>query len=433
MADYPGQIRPVTLILILLLLSLTPIVSIRAEDGGWDWSGQAGLQYDLISNDYYLRTVDTLGLTPDSLLELKSMTDRIDERGGFVRFDLSNKSPLDLRLSNRLYLTNSKVRATVGLGAGWGAFQLSTNTEFKSYNDTLDFSLYKSQFRNSSRLSVELFSGERNSLELSQEMEYLGYQQSDPTITGYYQSESRVRYSQRLGQFADLDLTLRLDVRNSYDSSELNFTRMVGDFDFDKVSASGYLSTALYFERRDYAAPGAKDDYFYVSPTFTLDQSLSDQLSIAPKAEFHLYRYSEENFVTFSNRRFVVELKLNYHYQLLSTFSIGIGGERFRAIDGEYSSQDYRALNLIVGYETYASKRLTLSFDSRLGRRKYSSTDNEFYTDYNFVQFDLLADLLLLQGLRLSVIGGTDYEYHSSKESDSFVHMLSTTLTYEIK
>ncbi len=361
------------------------------------------------------------------------MTDKIDERGGFVRLDLKNKSPLSLRVSNRLYLTNSKLRALIDLNAGWGALQLSTSTEFKSYNDTADFSLYKSQFRNSSRLAAELLSGENNSLELSQEMEYMGYHQPDPTITGYYQSESRIKYSQRLGQFADLGLALRLDLRNSYDSSELNFTRMVGDFNFDKVGSNGYLSSDLYIERRDYAAPGAKDDYFYISPTFTLDQSISNQLSIAPKAEFHLYNYSEENFVTFSNRRFVVEVKLKYHYQLLSTFSIGIGGERFRAIDSEYASQDYRSLNMIAGYETYASAWLTLSIDSHLGRRKYLSTDNEFYTDYTFVQFDLLADLLLWRGLRLSIIGGTDYEYHSSQESDSFVHMLSTTLTYEIK
>jgi hypothetical protein len=51
----------------------------------------------------------------------------------------------------------------------------------------------------------------------------------------------------------------------------------------------------------------------------------------------------------------------------------------------------------------------------------------------NCFPFDLLFDLSLTKGLRLSLIAGTDLEYHADQEDNVFLHLLSTTLTYKIR
>jgi hypothetical protein len=222
-------------------------------------------------------------------------------------------------------------------------------------------------------------------------------------------------------------------VRENYDSAQLDFTRLVVDLDFNRFGSSGCLSPGLCLERRNYSLPDSEDDYLYLSPVFVMDQSLSELLSLAPELELHYYSYDAENFVTFSNVRLEGNLKLKYHYQLLSSLSVGVGGEMFRATDDEFSDQDYSSIQLMMGFETFSTEHLTLTVDAFLGSRDYLSTDEAFYTDYDFVRLDLLADLKITKSLRLSLLGGTDFEYHAEKEDDVFVYLLSGTLTYRIQ
>ncbi len=417
--------------LLLAICLLGPTTATFAE--GWDLRAKLGLNYDLISHDYYLRTIDTLGLTPDSLLELNSYNDLIDEQGGWMRVELERQGPLELTFGGRLYLTNEKIRSVFDVDARWQSLRFLSSTELKSYNDSEDFSLYRRQLRNSSRLGLVLWSDPRNYLEASQEVEYTDYSEAEPTITGYSQSESRLRFRRQFSDFSELDLALRLDLRNNLDSAELDFKRLVGDFGFTHIAREGYYSGELYFERRDYALPDSEDDYFYLSPEIQFDRVLTGSLNIAPEVRLHYYNYDQEDYATFSHLRFEGELLLKYHYRLLSSFNFGVGTEYFAAGDGNYADQDYGAWQLLAGYETYSSSWLTLTADAAVGRRNYGISEDEYYTDYDFIQLDLLVDLALTKQLRLSLIAGTDLEYHADQEDNVFLHLLSTTLTYKIR
>lgn len=419
--------RVVGPLFLLLLLTAT----LHAEE--WNLGVKAGLSYDYISNDYYLRTIDTLGLTPDSLLELRTISDRIDEQGGWLRLELKHDGPLEFNVAGRLYMTNEKFRSAIDLSANWASLKFLNSTELKSYNNTDDFSLYQRQVRSSSRLGVALMDNEQRYLELSQEVEYTGYSEADPSVTGYYQSESRLRFRQQLGPFSEVDATLRLDLRNNYDSTELDFNRWVGDFGVTHIGSEGYYSSTLYLERRSYRLPDSDDNYTYLSPELSMDRTLVGPINIVPDFKLHYYHYDQENYATFSNLRFEGQLELKYQYQFLSAFSFGLGTEQFAASDTLYADQDYSSWQLLAGYESFTRKWLTLTFDTQFGHRDYHAAEDEFYTDYNFLRLDLLADIAIFESLRLSVIGGGDLEYHSDKENNVFLHMLSTTLTYKFQ
>jgi hypothetical protein len=399
----------------------------------WELSGKAGLTYDYISNNYYLRTVDTLGLTPDSLLELRSISDRIDESGGFIRLDLDKPGPLQLQLSNRLYFTDEKIRAVFNVDGGWRGLSLSSFTDFKSYSSSEDFSIYQRRFRNSSRLSFDLLKDSSRSLQLSQEFEYVGYDDDSDLISSYQQSETRLRLRQQTGKFSDFSLAGRIDLRDYRDTSKFDFTRLSGDLGFTHVGSRSYLDTRLYLERTDYDAPDSEDDYLYLAPTLRWDRAISGPVNLAPNVELHYYRYDRESYVTFSHLLLESDLLLEYDYQLLSTISFGLGIDIFSAAEDDYSDQDYSSWQLLAGYETYSSGWLTLSCDGEFGRRNYVPSEEEFYTDYQFVRLDLLADFVLTRSLRLSLLGGIDFEYHAEKEDDIVLHLLSATLTYQLK
>lgn len=410
----------------------TLLLAGTAQAADWGWSARAGLDYDYISHNYYLLTVDTLGLTADSLTELKSASDLIDERGGFLRLDVEKKGDTRFSLSSRLFLTNEKLRTLFDLGLDWGVLRLRSNTEFKSYSDREDFSLYQSQVRSSSRLGLELPAGDASRIELSQELEYIGYDENEPSVIGYYQSESRLRLRHRLSDLSDLSISVRFDLRDAYDSTQLDFNRLLTDFEYARISGSGYLQASLYMERRNYAYAG-ENDYLYLSPGFFFDRSITETLSLAPTLEMHYYDYDLQDLATFSHLRWLAEARIKYHYRLLSTFSVGLGAEGFSASDDLYSDQDYRSLKLLAGFETFSATWLTLTLDGEFGHRDYSAGAAEYYSDYDFVRFDLLADVQLTNRLRLSLLGGTDFEYHNEKEDDIFVHLLSATLSYQIK
>ncbi|MFH2054318.1 MAG: hypothetical protein ABIJ61_00030 [bacterium] len=416
---------------LFMLLFLLQVPTAQAEE--WKLKAKTGLSYDFISHDYYLRTIDTLGITPDSLLELKSYTDQIDERGGWLRLELERPGPLKLAVASRFYLTNEKFRSVVDLEANWQSLRLLSSTELKSYGNSDDFTLYQRQFRSSSRLGLALLNNSRRYVEVSQEMEYTGYGEADPDISGYHQSESRLRFRQQLGSFSDLELSLRLDLRDYQDTSEADFNRWAGDLSWPHIASQGYYSSALYVERRNYDAVDSGDDYTYLSPEVTIDRTLAGLINLAPEVRLHYYSYDQEDFATFSNLRFEGKVLFKYQYRLLSAVEFGLGTEQFAAGDSLYADQDYSSWQLLAGFETFSRKWLTLTADAQYGYRNYHVESDGYYTDYNFLRLDLLADIAFSEAIRLSLIAGTDWEYHADKEDNVFLSLLSATLTFRIR
>ncbi len=398
----------------------------------WRWSGKAGLNYDFISHDYYLRTIDTLGITPDSLAELKSYSDRIDEKGVSLRLELQNKGPLGVSLVNSASLSDEKLRNLVTLQLSWGAVRFRTEAEIKSYEPADDFSLYDSRVQNSSRLGLLLLDRAGWEVEVSQEFEYTGYENRTASVYGYRQHETRLQLRRHLGDFSDLGLNLRFDHRDAYDSSSLGFSRFVADLAFDAIGARQSIMASLYGERKSSNRPDRRDDYLYLAPFFDFNLAVGEQLDFAPRLDAQIFSYDAQSLATFSHYRLTTRLELDYRYSPLSTFAIGLGGERLKAFDTEYAAQDYRESMLLLGYESLASEFFTINLSSELGYANFEQGTDEFYTDHWLVRFDLLGDINLSKRLRFSLIGSSDFEYHEEKEDDVFVYLLSGNLTYEI-
>jgi hypothetical protein len=205
------------------------------------------------------------------------------------------------------------------------------------------------------------------------------------------------------------------------------------DAGFSRIGAGGYFFSGIYVERRDHSLPNSEGDYLYLAPSAVLDQLLSESIGLAPRLELHYYDYDAEDFAAFSSVRLAAEARIKYHYQLLSSFSVGLGTDLFAATAGGFSDQDYRSFRILLGFETFSSDWLSLSLEGQVGRRDYLSDQSLFYTDHDFTRLDLLADLRVTSSLRLSLIAGADFEYHELKEDDVFVHLLSGTLSYRVE
>lgn len=428
--DVAGGAAATAARLVAVLLLAGSISSASAE---WRWSGKAGLNYDFISHDYYLRAIDTLGITPDSLAEIKGYSDRIEETGINLRLELQNQGAVTIALANNSLLSNEKLRNVTTVRVQWGALRFVSDAELKSYGQSDDFSLYQSRLQNSSRLGLQLLDNSRWEVEISQEFEYTGFDERSAAVYGYRQHESRLRLTRHLAEFSDLRLNLRYDRRDAYDSSSLDFSRWMADAAYDDIGAGRSIMASLYAERKNSVQPGHRDDYYYVNPYLDLVIAFTDNLELAPRVEGQIFSYDAQSLATYSHYRLLTRVKLDYHYSLLSTFSFGLGGERLRAFDARYGEQDYRSSQLLLGYETLASTWFTLNLDSQWGYRNFTAAASEFYTDHWFVRLDLLGDIKLSRRLRFALIGGTDFEYHDAKEDDVVVYMLSGNLNYLIK
>lgn len=413
--------------LVLTLFSL-PVYA-----GSWQWNGKAGFNYDFISQDYYLRDIDTLGISDDSLAELKSYSDRIDEKGVNLRLELKRKGPAKITLSNNIFFSDEKIRNQLNFRFDWGALKFTSDAEFKSYDNSKDFTIYDSRFQNSSRLGYGLLKTDNWEAEVSQEFEYTGYANRSASVYGYRQHESRLRITRQLGDFSGLELALRYDQRDSYDSSLLDFSKGIAEIGLDYIGASKSIQSRIYFERKSYSWADSDDDYYFFGPYFDAAFSIAEQLELSPQLDLQYYKFDDQGIASFSHLRILSQLELNYRYDLLSTFSLGLARERFQAVDAVYNEQDYQATKLLAGYENLTSRRFTFTLDSQFGWRNYVNNDSDFYTDHWFVNLDLLTDFNLTDRIRFSVIGGSSFEYHDDKEDDIFLYLLSGNLSYQFK
>lgn len=412
---------------------MNTVATTTTATAAWDWSARGGINYDYISQDYYLQLADTLGLSPDSLEELRRYSDRIDEKGINFRLELRRAGTVDVTVGTNNYVTDEKLRSLLTLKVRWNALQLFSESELKSYGSSGTFSLYDRRLQSSSRLSLYLLENDDWKVELSEEFEYSGYENGSPFVYGYRQYESRLRFQRHLGDFSDLRWILRYDRRDAYDSSQLGFHRFVGEASYDYIGAGSAVRASVYGERRDYEDSDIRYNYYYLTPYLDFDFSLSEKLHLAPRLEAHYYSYDKQRLATFSHLRTLVEVRLKYHYGLLSTFSIGSGGEMFAAATQDYRDQDYSSFKGLVGFETFASRRFSLSVESQLGRRGYRAETAAFYTDHWYLRFDLLGDVKITDRIRLSLVGGSDFEYHESRADDVLVYLLSGSVTYQIK
>ncbi|MGB5137888.1 MAG: hypothetical protein WBP29_05100, partial [Candidatus Zixiibacteriota bacterium] len=419
--------KRLTLTFIIVLLPASLLA------GDWKWTGKAGFNYDFISQDYYLRAIDTLGISDDSLAELKSYTDRIDEKGVNLRLELQHKGPAKLTISNNVFVTDEKVRNLLNLGLQWGGLKFNSETEFKSYGNSDDFTIYDNRMQNNSRLGYDIVHSQGWNVELSQEFEYAGYENRTSSVYGYRQHESRLRITRHLADFSSLDFALRYDQRDSYDSTQLDFGRVIGEIGLDYVGSSHMIQSNVYFERKNYTWALSDDDYYYVAPYIDGRFALAEKLELAPRLDAQYYNFDIQNFATFTHWRLTSQVELKYRYDLLSTFSVGMARERFQSVDSAFGEQDFQTTKMLFGYENLTSRRFSIGVDSQLGWRNYLSGNSEFYTDHWFVTFDLLGDISITDRVRFSVIGGTNFEYHDDKEDDVFVYLLSGNLVYQFK
>jgi hypothetical protein len=321
----------------------------------------------------------------------------------------------------------------ISLRLNWGALRFNTEAEIKSYEPADDFSLYDSRVQNSSRLGLLLLDRAGWEIEVSQEFEYTGYENRTASVYGYRQHESRLQLRRHLGDFSDLGLNVRFDHRDAYDSASLGFSRFVADLAFDAIGARQSVMASLYGERKNSDRPDRADDYFYWAPYVDFNLAVGEQLDFAPKLDAQIFSYDSQSLATYSHIRVKTRLELDYHYTPLSTFTIGLGGERLQAFDEDFAAQDYRESMILIGYESLASEHFTLDISSELGYTNFADGTAEFYTDHWLVRFDLLGDINLSKRLRFSLIGSSDFEYHEEKEDDVFVYLLSGNLTYELR
>lgn len=416
------------LVLILFPLLLCEIAPAQE----WDWSADAGFNYDFISHDYYFLTIDTLGLSSDSLQELRLFSDRIDEKGVNLRLALERKGAARFTLANRIFVTDEKIRDLFNVRFEWGRLRLDTETDLKSYTLDDEFMLYDDRLQNRSRLTFGMINRNRWRIELSEEFEYSGYNNRSSSIFGYRQYETRLRLLRDLADFSRIDLTLRFDRRDAYDSSALDFNRFIVESGIDQIGSRISYQANLFVERKSYSRANAEDDYFYFSPCLDFDWTFSEQWALVPHLETHYYSYDTEDLATFSHFRTDLEALLEYRYTFLSQFNFGVGHESFLATSDAFKDQDFHSMQALAGFESLASSSFTISLDSEFGHRNYTATNSSFYSDHWFLRLDLYADWRITNSLRFSVIGGTDFEYHDQKEDDAFLYLISANMNYEI-
>ena len=429
--------------LFIFLAAAAPAVAANFYDNR-GLSADAGLEYQLITQEYYNAVIDTTSLDPIENWILSK--DEIDDFIFWTNIDYSYKS------SGKLFdaLADLEISADRFLGRAEGSYRLGDfDNNIKAYgkfenktplddakNRNDGYNYIQSYLKADRRLSSLI------SLNLKTSFETVFFDELDTARPGDSETTSYRAYnfdysifSARLGG----ELTLSEPARNIYwygavyhrhvpDSAEARYDDYRFNVEYSAFGINGYLSLEGEIRHKDYNQPDDQDDYtaldFRSRVSKTLDSEIKGSLAII----YENYWFKKPDIINRDYRLFRTELKVT---QQISDLAIG-PLVRFEFRDEEedesgYASESYGQWEL--GAATGFIGRSSLFFDAvtTYGKRDYQDKEGTL-SSYTFVSVSLMANYALWKEISLNVIFDGDFESHEKAEDDSNLYLLTIGL-----
>ncbi len=414
---------------LLLLLAATAGLSRPVSASGL--SVQAGLGYDLLSQEYFLDSATAAG--PDSLIVNWALTtDYLDDLKGQLWLTYSPLADGSLELRGRYDQTAEFVRVRLGgdLSTNWQQrrLQLFGEVELKDrYHGESEFG--DSYLRGYARgkLSQPL----SQSLKLSLQLKTDGVQFASASTYSYnhFRLGGDISLQKLFGGFSSGDIRLTITHRRVPDSVQLNYLAVGAEAGLLAFYDRGELDLVAGLVKKDYSQEDHKDDHyrllFEANHRFRLGRGWFSRQRL--ETELTLYHPDDPINVDYSEAGLALLGGIES-----GPYSLAVGPV-FRFLDerkSEFSTgEDYAETGLQITLDCLTPGRLFASAESTLGRRNLK-TESDLQTDFSFERLSLIGDLSITATLYLSLLFSAEWEWHDRPEENSRMYLLSSNLTY---
>jgi hypothetical protein len=430
--------------LFILLAAAAPAVAADFYDNR-GLSADAGLEYQLITQEYYNAVIDTTSLDPIENWILSK--DEIDEFIFRTNIDYGYKNSgklfnalTDLEISAHRFL--GRAEGSYRLGdldnniKAYGKFENKTPLDdAKSRNDGYDYiQIYlKADRRLSSLICLNLKTGFETVF--FDELDTAESVDSETTSYRAYNFDYSI-LSARLGG----KLALPQPARNIYwygavyhrhvpDSAEARYDDYRFDVEYSAFGVNGYLSLEGEIQHKDYNQPDGQDDYTDLNFHSRLSKTLKSEIEGSLVLIYENYWFKKPDIINRDYRLFRTELKV---MQQLSALTLGpLARFEFRDEDEDesgYISESYSQWELGAAAGFIGKGSLFFDAVTTCGKRDYQGK-NGTLSPYTFVSVSLMANYAIWKEILINIIFDGDFESHEKAEDDSSLYLLMAGLS----
>ena len=413
---------------LLFILCLTP----DCFPDNFDFS--IGTEYDYISSDYYLLTMDTLAISPDSLDQLKRSNDASNELRFFgrLRYRREFKSGPVLELYNRTSGSNQSFRSNSNLRFQYGLFRLYNDFNIRKKDDTDEEALDQDYFYDRLSASLRPSLGNGFFMRFQDRFEFTSYDNPSGYYYNYSYNKIDVMLEKEFGLDGLFSIGYRNDIKTVSDSTRLEYDRNIVRF-YGEYSPGYKFRVNLEnqyavknSQKEDNLDDETRNDFdvrLYYRPNFDFSINFFNQIDYLS--------YKVQDVVSFN--QYYLKNDLEFEYALTPDLSISLSPHHraFLAERELYARQDYHEYTIEPKIEYMSGTAVWLDFSYELGRRNYVYEGDEVYSDYTLHRVSLLGDAEIRANLRLTVLASIDWERHTDKADNTALYFISCNLEYD--
>jgi len=410
----------------------------------------AGGEYQVISQEYYRLTFDTIStdIIENWYLDADAINDFILKTNldyGFRnrnnRFDLN----ADLEFSGDRFLGRADGAYRIGSAERnlKATGSIETKAPFEGDEDWVEgYTCIMGYLRTDHRI--------RDRIELRGKIGYelMLFAENDSTVdrsdttfavVDIYPSYDYALWTGSVGGkylFSDFGDELGWEVKYRHrqvpDSSLADYDQLRFGLDYSHIDFSGYLSFYAGMEIKDYIRPEDEDDFIAWELNALATRQLSDRIEGALSVFLDLYRFDKSDVINRDYRYVLGELKGLYRLGAIKTGPLARLEFR-RTVESDdpladLMSDDYDQWEAGVYAEMLNAKNLYFVGELTLGRREFLS-DNYLLTDYSLVSPSIMTAYSFNRYLSANLLFDATFERHRETKDNSNLYLFSIGLT----
>ncbi len=411
----------------IVALTLALVISRSAELYADDFDIRAGVGYDLISQRFFL---DSLEGTDSLLSSWASSTDYLDDlKGQFAvtwwpgsdrRTELAagyeqTTEFIRLRLNNRSRLTLGRTR-----------LDLDGEMERRlRHRGTANFG--DTYLSGALRAKLTTPVGKTTSLGLQVRGDGVSFRRPADYSYNYYRMGGKVSMTRTLAGFSFVDARLFVTTRQVPDSLPLNYLNAGVESSLFGFFGDVELDLFVRLEKKDYDKPAGKDDYTRFETNARSKIDLGVDWFCRPETEIEVTHYGSADPINADYSRVGLTLLFGCEIDGLTIAA----GPDLEFLDEQTTDLlnpgDYTEKGVRVDFDYMSFDRLFCSIESITGFRDLTY-DDEWQSDFTFQRLNLIADTKVLSSVSLSVLFSAEWEWHPQERSQ--VYLLSSSLSY---
>jgi hypothetical protein len=426
---------------ILLAVAATAAAADFYQKPGFSVS--SGLEYQLITQEYYNAVIDTSSLDPIETWVLAK--DKIDDLFLRTRFAYRLKDTCrlfdlltDLEVSDERLLGMLESQFTLGDLDDYLKIYARYENKFPFENESErsdGFDYIQSYLRASKKITDEF------SLDLRAGFETVAFDEPDPVhqedtalieFNAYNYDYSIL--SARLGGRLCIDeLTQNFYWHGGYqrrlvpDSVEAEYHdyRLYGEY--IAIGLTGYLSLESELQIKDYGQPDDTDDYVALAVRTRLSKTFDSEVEGLLGLAFENYWFKRHDYTNQDYRLFRSEFGVAQKIRNLSTGPL-VRVEFRKESDFGFTPESYTQWELggMAGF--LGQDGLFFDVEATYGQRHYRQ-ENSILSSYNFISLSVMANYVIWETLSIDLIFDGDFESHEISENDSNLYLLTIGLS----